>query len=169
MARPKVNHVTLSDDELKDLKKRLKSKDTNDTICNRCRILIALDENHPPVKTYKQCMDDFAVSRGTVANTVKAYADGGVKNALTIKRNPASDNARRKVDGRTEARIIKVACGPVPEGHSRWTIRLLEDQMKIELDEPISREAIRRTLKKTGFDLTAANIGASPPKQTRSS
>jgi hypothetical protein len=65
------------------------------------------------------------------------------------------------VDRRTEAKLLAVACSPAPEGHSRWTIRLLEDKMKIILDEPISREAIRRTLKKTGLDLTAVNTGAS--------
>jgi hypothetical protein len=80
---------------------------------------------------------------------------------LTRKRSINSDNARRKVDGRTEAKLLEVACSPAPEGHSRWTIRLLEDKMKIILDEPISREAIRRTLKKTGLDLTAVNTGAS--------
>ena len=79
------------------------------------------------------------------------------------------NNARRKVDGRMEARIVEIACGPVPEGHARWTIRLLENQAKIEFDEPISREAIRRTLKKTGLDLTAANTGAYQTKQTQNS
>ena len=77
------------------------------------------------------------------------------------KRSINSDNARRKVDGRVEAKLIEVACSPAPEGHSRWTIRLLEDKMKVLLDEPISREAIRRALKKTDLDLTAATIGAS--------
>ena len=64
-----------------------------------------------------------------------------------------------------EARIVEIACGPVPEGHTRWTIRLLENQVKIEFEEPISRETIRRTLKKTGLDLTAANTGVFQTKQ----
>ena len=68
---------------------------------------------------------------------------------LTLKRSVNSDQAHRKVDGRIEARLIEIACSPAPEGHSRWTIRLLEDEMKMILDEPISREAIRRTLKKS--------------------
>ena len=38
---------------------------------------------------------------------------------------------------------------------------LLEDEMKIILDEPISREAIRRTLKKTGLSLTEVTTGTS--------
>ena len=66
---------------------------------------------------------------------------------LKLKRNINSNNARRKVDGRIEARIVEIACGSVPEGHSQWTIRLLENQANIELDEPVSRETIRRALK----------------------
>lgn len=64
------------------------------------------------------------------------------------------DNARRKFDGRAEARIIEIACSPAPEGHSRWTLRLLEEQAKIVLDVPVSKDTIGRALKKINFDLT---------------
>lgn len=165
MARPKKNHVQLSDANVKRLKDILKNKDTSQTIANRCRILMALDENHPPAQTYDQCMAFFCVSRATISNTVKTYALDGLDEILKCKRNVNSNNARRKVDGRTEARLVELACGPVPEGHSRWTIRLLEGQAKIEFDEPVSRETIRRTLKKTSLDLIAANTGASQTRQ----
>ena len=161
MGRPKKNPVQLSDADVKYLKGIIKKKDTNQTTANRCRILLALDENHPPAMTYVQCVDAYAVSRATIATLVKSFSEGGIKAALARKRSINSDQARRKVDGRTEARIIEIACGPAPEGHSRWTIRLLEDEMKIVLDEPISREAIRRTLKKTKFDLTKTTTGVS--------
>ena len=49
---------------------------------------------------------------------------------IDLKRNVNSDNARRVLDGRAEARIIELACGPVTEGHSRWIIRLLEERSK---------------------------------------
>lgn len=107
----------------------------------------------------------FCVSRATISNTAKIFVLDGLDAVLKLKRNINSNNARRKVDGRIEARIVEIACGPVPEGHARWTIRLLENQAKIEFDEPVSREAIRRSLKKTGLDLTAANIGVSRTKQ----
>ena len=161
MARPKKNHIRLSDEEVKQLKRIIKKKDTNQTTANRCRILIALDENHPPAMSYAQCVDACGVSRATIAVLVKKYSEGGIDTALARKRNVNSDQARRKVDGRTEARLIEIACGPVPAGHSRWTIRLLEDEMKLILDEPISRETIRRTLKKTDLDLTKVTTGAS--------
>ena len=164
MARPKKNHVQLSDADVKQLKGIIKKKDTNQTTANRCRVLIALDENHPPAMSYDQCVDAYGVSRATIATIatiVKNFSEGGIESALARKRSVNSDQARRKVDGRIEARLIEIACGPVPAGHSRWTIRLLEDEMKIILDEPISREAIRRTLKRTGLDLTKMTTGAS--------
>lgn len=161
MARPKKNHIQLSDADVKRLKILIKSKNTNQTAINRCRVLLALDESHPPAMSYDQCVGTYGVSRATIAATVKAFAGGGIDAVLARKRSVNSDQARRKVDGRTEARLIEIACGPAPEGHSRWTIRLLEEQMKVILEEPISREAIRRTLKKTGLDLTAVTTGVS--------
>lgn len=128
-----------------------------------------MDENHPPAKTYDQCVMACGVSRATIASTVKLYVEKGMDETLKLKRSVNSDNARRKVDGRIEARIVQMACGPVPEGHSRWTIRLLEDELKVVLDEPISREAIRRTLKKIGLNLTELSTGVSLQKQTRNS
>ena len=148
MARAKKNRVQLSDADVKRLKGIIKSKDTNQTTVNRCRVLLALDENHLPALTYDQCMDAYGVSRATIANLAKTCSEGGIDSALARKRSVNSDQARRKVDGRIEAKLIEIACGPAPEGHSRWTIRLLADEMKVVLDEPISRETIRRTLKK---------------------
>lgn len=78
-----------------------------------------------------------------------------------------SGASRRKVDGRTEARIIQMACGPVPEGHSRWTLRLLAEKVRMELDIQIGKDAIRHTLKKMNFDLTKTPTGAFLPKKTQ--
>ena len=162
MARPKKYVVRLTDEESERLQKIAKKKSTSATIRDRCYILLDLDENHPPPVKQMDCAKERGVTQKTVVNTVQQYCTEGLDAVLKIKRSVNSDQARRKVDGHTEAKLIEIACGPVPEGHSRWTIRLLEDEMKVVLDEPISREAIRRTLKKTGLSLTAATTGASP-------
>jgi len=65
-----------------------------------------------------------------------------------LKRNVNSDNAKRKLDGRAEARLIEIACRPAPEGHTRWTLRLLEKEAKVVLDTPVGKNAIGRALKK---------------------
>lgn len=168
MARQKYE-VKLSDKDVQTIKNKLKKKDTTETIANRCRILMDVDRNHLPVMTQEKCAAEHRISRTTVSNTMKQYYEEGLQSVLELKRNVNSDNARRKVDGRAEARLIALACGPAPEGHSRWTIRLLEQEAKVVLDEPVSRETIRRTLKKTNFDLTAVTTGVFHPKKTRNS
>lgn len=147
MARPKKYKIELTDDELKSLKSVIQKNKTSKTIRCRCQIIIDMDESHGKVLTHEQSAKSNGVCLATVTNTVKKYFEGGIDAVTEFKRNVNSDNARRVLDGRTEARIIELACGPVPEGHSRWTIRLLEEKSRIVLDTPVSREAIRRALK----------------------
>ena len=160
MARPKLYSVRLTDDEVSMLKSLLRKRSTCDTLANRCRILLDLDEAHPPVLKHADCAKAHGISMGTVANIVRLFNGDGLSAVVTLKRSVNSDQARRKVDGRAEAMIIATACGPAPEGHARWTIRLLEDHMKVLLDTPVSREAIRKTLKKTSCIPTAPITGA---------
>lgn len=148
-ARFNKHKIQLSDQEFNQIKKIINKKDSSKTIIRRCQIILDRDENHGTVLTYDQCARANGVCRATVSNTVAGYATEGMDYITKLKRNVNSNNSRRKVDGRTEARIIELACSPAPEGYSHWTLRLLEDELKVVLEEPISREAIRRTLKKT--------------------
>lgn len=59
--------------------------------------------------SYDQCVEAYGVSKATIAAIVKAFAGGGIDAVLTRKRSVNSDQARRKVDGRMEARLIKIA------------------------------------------------------------
>lgn len=160
MARPKQYSVCLTDDNVALLKSLLRKRSTNNTLANRCRTLLDLDEAHPPVLKHADCAQSHGISMGTVANIVRIYNGGGIEAVLTLKRSTNSDQARRKVDGRAEAMIIATACEPVPEGYARWSVRLLEDHMRVLPETPVSREAIRRTLKKTSCAPTAPTTGA---------
>ena len=173
MARPKKYSIHLTEKELKKLKsvirKVIRKKETSKTIRSRCQIILDLDEAHGKVLTHEQSARSNGVCMATVTNTVTKYINGGIDAVIEWKRSINSDNARRKVDGRAEARLIELACGPVPEGHSRWTIRLLEEKSKVILETPVGRETIRRCLKKTNFDLTKMTTSASRQKKTRNS
>ncbi len=126
----------------------MSKKQTTKTVRNRCQIIIDLDEAHGKILTYEQTTKTNCVCMATITNTLKLYSEEGIKGVITLKRSVNSDNARRKLDGRAEARIIEIACSPAPEGHSRWTLRLLEEQAKIVLDVPVGKDAIGRALKK---------------------
>lgn len=167
MARPKTYHITLTDDELKQLKSVIRKKQTSRTVRCRCQIIIDLDEAHGKVLTHEQSAKSNGVCPATVKNTVKLFTREGINGITHLNRSVNSDHARRKLDGRAEARIIEIACGPAPEGHARWTLRLLEEKARIELDTPVSKDAIGRALKKTGLDLTKTVTGASPEKKTQ--
>ena len=172
MARPKKYNIHLTETELNNLKSVIRNKKTSKTIRCRCQIILDLDEAHEAhgkVLTHEQSARSNGVCMATVTNTVTKYINGGIDAVTEFKRNINSDNARRKVDGRTEARLIELACGPVPEGHSRWTIRLLEEESKVILETPVGREAIRKALKKTNFDLTKTTTGAFQQKKTQNS
>jgi len=84
----------------------------------------------------------------TVHRVRQAYVEQGLEAALG--RKPTSQHRARKLDGAQEARLVALACGPAPEGHARWTVRLLADQLvELEIVDSIGKDTVHRTLKKT--------------------
>lgn len=152
--RPKKYSVILTDEEIKKIKSIIKKKSTSKTVQTRCQIILDLDEAHGKQYTHQQISKINCTSMGTVQNTVRLYSEAGIDGLINLKRSINSDNARRKLDGRAEAKIIEIACEPAPEGHARWTLRLLAERAKIELETPVSKDTIGRALKKINFDLT---------------
>ncbi|MDR1251924.1 MAG: helix-turn-helix domain-containing protein [Treponema sp.] len=77
----------------------------------------------------------------------------------------------RALTGEDEARLVTLVCGPAPEGCARWTLHLLEDAW-VTLEhtdiQTVSRETIRRTLKKTNLSPGGIGNGVFPRKRTRS-
>lgn len=148
MARPKKYKIELNEEQIKELKAIIRRKKTSKTIIKRCQILLDLDENHGKIYSREQCAKSNGVCMTTVTNTVSKFEKGGIEEVISYKRSVNSDNARRKVDGRAEARILELATGPAPDGRARWTLRLLEEKSKVVLETPVSKDTIGRTLKK---------------------
>ena len=169
MARPKKYIIKLSNDEREALQKTIGNKRTCKTVLKRCQILLELDEEQGTGLTHAQLAHSYAVCPATITNLVQSYVKNGITDIVRYNISPNSSAALRKVDGRAEARIIQMACSPAPEGHSRWTLRLLEEKARIELETPVSRETIRRVLKKMNLDLTAVTTGASRQKKMQNS
>lgn len=169
MGRPKKYVINLTEDEIKKLKSTIRKKNVSKTIRRRCQIILDSDEAHGKVLTHEQCAKSNGVCMATVANAITKYMNGGVGAVSEFQRNVNSNNARRKVDAHIEARLIELACGPVPEGHSRWTIRLLEEESKAFLETHVSRETIRKALKKARFGFAKTITDISPQRKTRNS
>ena len=146
--RSRKYKIALSNEERNHLKDIVRDKKTSNTIKKRCQILLALDENQSTDTTYDDCAFYLDVSKSTISNLVKIYSLKGLQAVLTINRNINSDNANRKIDGALEARIIAMACSEPPEGRARWTVKLLTEKARVELELSAGEEAVRRLLKK---------------------
>ena len=74
-----------------------------------------------------------------------------MKHALVDVQRPGKP-PRYRTD--VEARITALACSAPPAGAKRWTLLLLEQVARAQAGmEEISRETIRRLLKKTASNL----------------
>jgi len=73
----------------------------------------------------------------------------GLEAALN-RRNHLFKKHTRKLDGHQEAQLLALVCGDPPDGHTRWSLRLLANKLvTLEIVESISHETVRQTLKKT--------------------
>ena len=116
---------------------------------NRAHILAALDCGVPEA----QIMAVLGVGRTAIWRTRSAYLKNGLEYAL---HDAARTGKPRQYETDVEAQVSALACSEPPAGAKRWTIRLLEEAAKAQPGiGPISRETIRRFLKKT-----ASNHGA---------
>jgi poly-gamma-glutamate capsule biosynthesis protein CapA/YwtB (metallophosphatase superfamily) len=95
----------------------------------------------------------------TVARTRQQLVEEGFESVLVCKHSPNS--ARRRIfDGAAEAKLIALACSKPPEGHARWTLRLLEEGVvALNIVERASDNTIGRTLKKTNSNLICKSNG----------
>ena len=60
-----------------------------------------------------------------------------------------------KVTGELETRIIALACGEVPQGYARWTLRLLASKcVELQYADTLSYMTVSRLLKKHCLSLT---------------
>lgn len=109
MARPKTYIIKLSDDERAALQKTIRNKKTCKTVLKRCQILLELDEEQGTGLTHSQIARSYAVCPATITNIVQSYVKNGITNIVRYNISPNSSAALRKMDGRTETRIIQMA------------------------------------------------------------
>jgi transposase len=103
--------------------------------------------------------DAFGVTTVTVARIRKVMVTEGLDAAVAHYRGPRREY-RCKLDGHQEAHLLALAQRAPPEGHARWSLRLLANRM-VELGyvDTLSYQTVRSVLKKKSCNPGAACAG----------
>lgn len=137
-------------EELINLTRRGKSSARQLT---RARVLLLSDENRPKgAMTDSELTEMFSVSLSTIHRIRRQFVNEGL--TATLMEKPRS--GRPKVFlGSDAAKVTALACSSPPEGHARWSLRLLSDKLVfLDLVPSISYRTVSNILKKTRFRRT---------------
>lgn len=135
--------IELSKEEQSSLKILFSGGNGSNRKHNRARILDLLARNTKALEIAAL----LGCSPTTVYNVKHRYQAEGIESALTEK--PRSGKPPR-ITGEEKARITALACSDAPEGHARWTLRLLADKsVELGFIDSISHNQVGAILKKT--------------------
>ena len=135
-------HITLSDDDRSTLERLLSHGTLSAKKYKRATALLELDRG----KTLVEVAATLHLTYPTVSSWRDKYTTLGL---------PSLDDAPRsgrpiEIDGTQRAKITALACSDAPEGHARWSLRLLaEKALESGLCEHVSYTFVADVLKKT--------------------
>lgn len=153
MARKKNYPIKLSETERVELEAIVKTGKQSARVRQRAQTLLWSDAG----KSDKEISQLHGITPLTVATTRQRWVE---EKRISDKPKPGRE---KKLDGKQEAFLVALACSDAPNGRESWTMQLLADKL-VELkvvDEPISDETVRRTLKKMNYSPGAKNNGVS--------
>jgi transposase len=152
--------VTLSAEERKELEALTRRGKIQARKFIHARALLLCDAGPDgPAWAVGDVATALGVSNRTIEHVKKRFVEQGLESAL--QRKPREKPPREVIfDGSFEARLIALACSEAPEGHRRWTVRLLADKaVELNFAPSVSHMTVHRILKKTNLSLTSADTG----------
>ena len=141
--------VRLSEEERNGLTRLVKTGKAAAYKRQRAQILLKADENRPNGGLQdKDIAESLDVGTSTVERARRRLVEEGFENVL--EREPQSRSRPPRLDGEQEAQLIALSGSQPPQGHSRWTLKLLANQMVVlEHVDSVCSETVRKVLKKT--------------------
>jgi transposase len=160
--------VTLTKEERRELEAMTRRGKTHARRFIHARAILLCDAGADgPAWKVADVATALGVSSRAIEHLKKRFVEDGLEAAL--ERKPREKPPREVMfDGAFEARLIALACSEAPEGHRRWTVRLLADKaVELRFAKSVSHMTVQRVLKKTNLSLTSASTGKSLPKGVR--
>ena len=137
-------------------------------LVNRAKIILGLDQSGDRTPEKQEALAKrLGVSRHTVIKARDTFLALKSVPLFLQRKKRETPPVPPKVTGKLEARIIALACGKAPEGHARWTLRLLAAKcVELRYSDGMSHMTISRLLRKRGSSPTSKRSGASRPNRT---
>ena len=138
----KKHHVTLTAADRVQLEALLATGALPVKTFKRATALLELDRG----KTFTEVAATLAVTTVTLAALRDKYHASG----LTCLHDAPRSGRPITIDGTQRAKVTALACSEAPQGHARWTLRLLADKVvEAGLCDAISHTMVSNILTKT--------------------
>jgi transposase len=138
----KKQHLTLTDDDRAVLETLLSKGTLSARKFKRATALLELDRG--------KTLQDVAATLHVTYSAVASWRDRYKANGLTCLDDAPRSGRPTLIDGSQRAKITALACSDAPEGHARWSLRLLAEKVvEAGLCEQVSHTFIADVLKKT--------------------
>jgi transposase len=113
-------------------------------------VLLAADQSPAgPAVSDQEIARTLGISVRSIESLRRRLVEEGLDAALERKRQ-VRPSVPPLFDGEKEAKLIAIACGPKPQGRTRWTLELLAQRVvELKIVEHCADDTIRRVLKKT--------------------
>lgn len=138
-------HIKLTSEERKELENALRSNKCSMEGKKHAQILLAVDENtQARIPAISVIAAKTGVTSVTIWNVRKHYTEYGLNGLLGRKKREIPP-VTSIITGEIEAFIIATCCSAPPEGKSRWTLKMLANQIVLSgLIDKISADTVRR-------------------------
>jgi len=141
------NHLQLSEADKLYLEELLSKGSLPVKEFKRATALLELNRH----KSFKEISLLLNVTHQSVSSWCKRYQSDG----LSFLKDAPRSGRPAEIDGLQRAQITSLACSDAPEGHVRWTLRLLaEKAVELGYCEQISHGKVKDILKKMNLSLT---------------
>lgn len=153
--RGKHIKIELNEQDRRELERFAKTGKHSVMLVNRAKIILELNESNGRKPLIQQAIaDKLNLSRQAVNDAKQAFLASDSVSAFLQRKKRETPPVPPKITGEVEAHIIALACSSVPEGYSKWSVRLLADKcVELNYIDAISFKSVQRVLKKHNLSL----------------
>jgi putative transposase len=151
-------HIKLLDSDRLELEGLQSKSSLTVKIHRRVSVLLLLDKG----KSYTEVRKEIGITYPSIREICDKYEQrGSSMTALDYLSDKPRAGRPPIISGTERAKITALACSDAPQGHAKWTLRLLADRVvELGICDELSHTYVGEILKKTSYNPTVSVHGA---------